>query len=762
MEKYVIELYEQLISQVKIYNPKSDLDLINRAFLFSYEAHKKVWRKSKELYIIHPLHTAINLTKIDADDASICAWLLHDVLDNKSYKINDILNNFWEEISNLVSWVVKLGDLYFTLDMNKKDIENLKKNLVLAWNDIRIFLIKIADRYHNLETLNYLQKQKRYRIARETQEIYLPIVNFLWVWEFFSQMHDLCFQYTNEDEYKKLDKIFWDTYKENKQKIIQAHNYLLKELQKEGIATINIEGRVKNLYSIYRKITKKHLNINEIYDILALRVITKNLGDAYLVLGIIHKLYKAKSDRFKDYISEPKQNWYQSIHTTVYDNEWNFIEFQIQTLEMSKLNKLWIAAHFIYKWFWIDYKNFPEWMKWFIDEKKLSFDQKLFIEKMKDEVVVWDIKCYDSEGNMYLLPKSSTLIDFAFTKSFENGSMFSGAFINSIEIDNPFYILKNDDKIILKKSNKIFLNYSIENYFQLKTDLARSGMKKIFEKHSKNKLIELWKYILDNDLETYWFRHFHANSTHIKNKIIKSFWVKNEQSLYLFIAIWSVESSKVVSKVASLYDKKIFDKKVSLKIYLKLKDFNILNNVTKIFYSLNLIIKEINYSDKKNHIIIKFEVDNSNTLDNLLSELKRIPNVLKIVRMFPFRLKMYYFLYFLAVSFLTGIIFFINIFDFSKYQKTLVLQWVLFWTSVFMVMIVFFVKHVVKTILPDLLRYKRFWLSLFLLNTYVFFIIFWEAMFLWFSLYFILYFFLTFFIYIIISYEYFKYRKYKN
>lgn len=762
MEVYVSRLYEKLKFEIWKYNPQYDIDFIEKAFLYAYKAHANTFRKSRELYITHPLHAAINLTKIEADDISLVSAILHEILDNKNYKLKDICDEFWEEVANIVDGVNKLWDLYYTVDMNKKDIENLKKSLVLAGNDIRVFLVKIADRYHNLETLDFLPKQKRYRIAKETQEIYLPIVNFLSIWEFLTQMHDLCFKHTDETEYKKLEILFWKKYGEHKNKIISAHNHIIEEFNKSWLIVVNIEWRVKSLYSIYKKIKIKNFDANEIYDVLALRVITKTLKDAYIALWIIHKLYKVKSDRFKDYISDPKVNGYQSIHTTVFDTDWEFLEFQIQTQEMAKLNKLWIAAHFLYKWFWVEYKNFPEWMKWFLEHQKNSLDQKLFLEKLKDEVIISEIKCFDVNGKFILLPKNSVLIDYAFQISVEEWNYFSWAFINWVSTQNPFSILKNEDIIKLEKSSKIYTHYKIENYFLIKTQKARDGVKMIFKKYSKNKLIELWKYMINSNLETYSYRHFHANSIKIRNTIIKSFWLKNENQLYLFLAIWSIDWDMVVKKIISLNDKKTFDKKVTLKMDLKVKDFNTINYTTKIFYNLNLEIKDISYKENKNCIVLTFDIDSNSTLIGLLSELKRAPNIAKITRIFPLRLTIYYLIYFISISVISSIIFFMNLFDFSKYEKTMVLEWVLFITSFLMVCIVFFIKYVVKTVLPDILRYKRFWLSLFWLNTYVFFIIFWEAITLWFNEYFILYFFLCFFIYIITFYEFLLYRKYKN
>ncbi len=762
MERYVEDLYEKLCDEIIKYNPYYNKQLVNKAFLFAYEAHKNQYRKSKELYITHPLNVALHLTKIEANEISIVCSLIHDVLDNPKYQLLDIEKNFWKEISWIISWINKLWELYYTQDMNKKDIEDLKHSLVSAWTDIRIFLIKIADRFHNLETLDFLPKQKRYRIAKETQEIYLPIVNFLSIWEFLTHMHDLCFKYTQEDEYKKLDKIFWKKYDYHKQKIIEAHNNLLKEFSKINLKVINIEGRVKSLYSIYNKIKNKNIDYKEIYDVLALRIITKDVYDAYIALWIIHKLYNVKNDRFKDYISSPKDNWYQSIHTTVYDENWEYLEFQIQTESMARLNKSWLAAHFIYKWFWVEYKELPDWMKGILDIQKKTIDSKTFFEKLTQEIIISEIKCFDVNWNYIILPKNSVLIDYAFSFSLDYWKFFSWAHVNWVYIEDPFYVLKNGDFVKLHKSNKIYIDYKIENFFLLKTKISREQIKNLFKKYSSVKSEELWKYLLNKSLENLWLRHFWANPSKIKKLVIKSLGLLEEKQLYLFIAIWSIDIDKIVNKVVSLSDKNDYKKEVSLKIKFKTKDFLSINNITKVFYDLDVEITKINYKNNKNISLINFVIDSNSNLNELLKELKRCPNVADISRIFPLRLKIYYISYAFSLFLITWIILLINFLDITKYQKNLFLEIVLFWSSFLMLFIVFFLKFLVKTILPDVLKYKRFWLSLFFLNTFIFFIIFWEILYLGFNMNFILYFLFCFFMYIMMFYEFLIHRKYKN
>lgn len=759
MEKYVEDLYEKLKNEIIKYNPYYNKELIHKAFLFAYEVHKNQYRKSKELYITHPLYSALHLTHIEADDISIACALLHDVFDNKNVTLADIQKQFWKEIAEIVEGVHKLWNLYYTLDMNKKDIENLKQSLVSVGEDIRIFLVKIADRYHNLETLEFLPKQKRYRIARETLEIYLPIVNFLSIWEFLTHMHDLCFRYTHPDEHKKLDKIFWKKYDYYKQKIIEAHNKISKEFTKIKLPIVNIEGRVKNLYSIYNKIKTKNIDYKEIYDVLALRVITKNTLDAYVALGVIHKLYNVKNDRFKDYISSPKENGYQSIHTTVYDESWEFLEFQIQTEGMARLNKSWLAAHFIYKWFGVEYKEFPDWMRGVLDIQKKTIDSKTFFEKLSQEIIISDIKCFDSNGNYLLLPKNSVLIDYAYSYSLDYGKFFSGAYINGVLVEDPFSVLKNGDFIKLHKSNKIYIDYKIENFFLLKTKIAREQIKNLFKKYSSEKLEQLGKHLLNTALENLWMRHFWANPGKIKRSIIKSFWLWDEKQFYLFIGIGSIEIEKILIKMNFLHKKDDYKKEVSLKIKFKTKDFLSINNITKTFYDLNVEIWKIIYKEKKNCILVSFVIDSNASLNELLKELKRVPNIANIIRVFPLRLKLYYIFYALSLFFISAIIFMINFLDITKYQKNLVLEIVLFGSSFIMIFIVFFLKFIVKTILPDVLKYKRFWLSLFFLNTFIFFIIFWEILYLGFNMNFVLYFLFCFFMYLMIFYEFLVHKK---
>lgn len=757
MEKIVEELFDKLNNEITKYNPYYNKDLINWAFLFAYEAHKWVFRKSWEPYIIHPLNTAINLTRIEADEDSIIWAILHDVCDNSEYSLSDIEKNFWQDVRKLVEWVIKLWELYYKTEMSKEEVDTLRKSLVSVWEDIRIFLIKIADRLHNLETLEFLPKSKRYRIAKETEQIYIPIINFLSIWEFMTEFHDLCFKYEDEKEYKKLFKIFGKNQESYERAIIEANNILEKELKKEKI-DFKITSRVKSLYSIHKKMKQKNLDVNEIADVLALRIITNKVQDCYKILWITHKIFKVKNEKFKDYISNPKENWYQSIHTTVYDNNSNLIEIQIQTYDMWKLNKSWLAAHFLYKWFWIEYWNMPSWMKWVLNIQKKSIDTKWFLEKLKDEVIVSDIKCMNYDWKIILLPKNSTLIDFAFEIWDKEWTNFESAVVNWNYIDDPFYKLKHLDYIKIKSWNKVNFDYKVESVSLVKTLKAREKLKEMFNKYSKNKTEDLWRFLINNELEVYSLKHFDNLPSKIKKASIKNFWLKDENQLYLFLWLWILDVKKVFDFIASFFDKNDFYNEVSLKIFTKTNDFTSINNIVNILYNLNIKTNKLNFKDKKNSISLNVSIDSTKELDNLLKELNRAPNVLNVIRVFPMRLKIYYLLFFISIISLSWLVLFINLVDVNQ-TRFFIIKWIFFGSIIFMIFILSFLKYIVKKMLPDVLKYKRFWLSIFLLNTLILWVVFWELYHLWFYFDLFLYWIFWSVMYWALMFEYFNFRK---
>ena len=338
---------EQIIEAVKEYNPDANVKKIREAYEFAAMAHAGMKRQSGEDYIQHSLATSLNLAKLRLDTPSIIAGLLHDVPEDTSYTLEDIKKKFGKEVVKLVEGITKLGTLkYRGLE---RYAENLRKMFLAMAEDIRVILIKFADRMHNLETLEHLRPDKRKRIALETLEIYAPIALRLGMGEMKGNLEDLAFPYVYPKEYAWVKKEAENKLKVEFKFIEKIKKIMQKELQAEGIEYISIHGRVKHIYSLYRKMLTRDKDIDKIYDLIAIRVVVKDIPECYRVLGLVHKKWKPLKGRVKDYIAQPKPNGYQSLHTTVFAEKGKIVEFQIREQKMHDLAEFGIAAHWKYK-----------------------------------------------------------------------------------------------------------------------------------------------------------------------------------------------------------------------------------------------------------------------------------------------------------------------------------------------------------------------------------------------------------------------------
>jgi len=352
---------EQIIEQLKKNDPNVDTDLIRLAYDFANKAHEGQKRKSGELYIQHPLNTALTLAQIRAEADVVIAGILHDVPEDTKYTLKDIEKNFGKQVAFLVEGITKIGTIKYR--GVERYIESLKKMFIAMGADIRVILIKFADRLHNLSTLDALPENKQMRIARETMEIYVPIAALLGIWYFKYQMEDICFQYLYPEEFKKLQyKYEIEQRLEDKKFIQKTKNILTPHLKTEKI-NFEIEGRFKSLYSIFRKMQRKDRKFSEIYDVFALRIVVDNIADCYKTIGIIHSIWKPKSHRFKDYIAVPKPNGYRALHTTVFGPRGKVTEFQVLTTKMFEESIYGIAAHWYYKNKKASLEKQPKWVK---------------------------------------------------------------------------------------------------------------------------------------------------------------------------------------------------------------------------------------------------------------------------------------------------------------------------------------------------------------------------------------------------------------
>ncbi|MFH1187520.1 MAG: RelA/SpoT family protein [bacterium] len=426
---------DDLLEIVKKNIPDADLNMIRLAYDFAEEAHRGQKRASGEDYIQHCLYTAKNLAELHLDQTMVIAGLLHDVPEDTSRTINDIKKNFGDDIANLVNGITKLGTIKYR--GIERYIENLRKMFVAVAADIRVILVKFADRIHNLQTLYALPHDKQIRIASEVIQIYAPIANRLGMWEIKGQMEDEAFKYLHPKEYAQIKDII-DPYYQKSAAILEEIRTKIDEISKKNNIEIKIiQGRAKHLYKIYKKLEKHDNDINKIYDLIANRIIVNSISDCYAVLGLIHEQWKPLKGRIKDYISQPKPNGYQSLHTTVFGPGGRPIEFQIRTKEMHEEAEYGIAAHWHYDetFHQGEHIKMPDkklgWVKELTKWKKSLDDNKNFLEDLKLDVFQNRIFVFTPKGDIIDLSEESTPVDFAYHIHTEIGNGCVGAMINN-------------------------------------------------------------------------------------------------------------------------------------------------------------------------------------------------------------------------------------------------------------------------------------------------------------------------------------------
>lgn len=470
---------ERVINNFKLAHPDTDPQLLKLAYDYAEKAHEGQFRKSGEPYIQHSLHTAFVLTQIKADLNTVAAGLLHDVPEDTSYTLENVKKNFGDDIYNLVEGITKLGKIkYRGIERYK---ENLKKMFLAMSNDIRVIFIKFCDRLHNLRTLEALPYNKQARIAKETLEIYAPIAELLGMWHLKWQMEDMCFKFLQPEEYNRLEQKYEIEKKAERNQFLQKLKNIIGPKLEENNIDYTMELRFKHLYSIYQKMKRKDRKFDEIYDVFALRIIVSTIDDCYKVLGIIHTLWRPKPNRFKDYVSVPKPNGYQSLHTTVFGPDGKNVEFQIRTRKMHEESNYGIAAHWYYKGEQNQInQNQPNWIKEILDIQKEIKNTTEFIDKIKLDIFRNRIFIFSPKGDVFELPENSTPIDFAYAVHTDIGNRATQALVND-KIASLNQELKNGDmvEIITNKSKK---NANQDWLKFVKTKKAREKIKQYSKK----------------------------------------------------------------------------------------------------------------------------------------------------------------------------------------------------------------------------------------------------------------------------------------
>ncbi|MFH1621404.1 MAG: RelA/SpoT family protein [Patescibacteria group bacterium] len=450
---------DSLLELIKSYDSTADLDSVRIAYDFAAEAHKEQKRVNGEPYINHPLATAQTLAEMKLPLNIVMAGLLHDVPEDTQKTLEDIRSLFGDEVTSMVEGITKLGHIKYR--GVERYIENLRKMFLAMAEDVRVVIIKFADRLHNLETLDAIPPRKQYRIALESLEIYAPIANRLGMGEIKGRLEDAAFKYVYPKEYEWMRNMSQTTTKQQENYLKIVMDRIRDDLVQSNVPFIEVHGRAKHLYSLYRKLLKNERNIAHIYDLIAIRVIVHNVADCYAALGVIHGRWTPLKGRIKDYIAQPKPNGYRSLHTTVFCDNGEIVEFQIRTQEMHDSAEFGIAAYWAYDEQKMVQKNTSssiDWVKQLADIQKEVSNKKQYIkslEEMKIDLFKNRIFVFTPKGDVMDLPEDSTPVDFAYSIHTDIGNMCSAAKIND-EISALDRTLKSGDmvEIIMDKNRK--------------------------------------------------------------------------------------------------------------------------------------------------------------------------------------------------------------------------------------------------------------------------------------------------------------------
>ena len=490
------QLYKELIDKIKTYHPSDDFSMVEKAYKLAVDAHKEQKRKSGEPYIIHPLKVAYILEELELDMETITAGILHDIIEDTPYTYEDITHLFSEEIAALVDGVTKLGKLSYTTK-EEAQAENYRKMFLAMAKDIRVILIKLADRLHNMRTLNYMTPEKQREKAQETLDIYAPLAHRLGISKIRSEMEDLCFKYLNPDAYFDLAAKIQKK-KEERDQFVQSMVQELQTKMNEAGIKGKVYGRTKHFFSIYKKMVNQNKTLDQIYDLFAIRALVDSVKDCYAVLGIVHTAYTPMPGRFKDYIAMPKPNMYQSLHNTLIGPHGQVFEVQIRTWEMHRTSEYGIAAHWKYKEGKANEKSSKAqkseeaklaWLRQIMEWQKDMSDNKEYLDTIKLDLNIYSTQVYafTPQGDVIQLTKDSTPIDFAYMIHSAVGNKMVGARVNNKIVPLDHKIQNGDIVEIITSQNSKGPN---RDWLAIvKTAQARTKIKQWFKKEEKEENI---------------------------------------------------------------------------------------------------------------------------------------------------------------------------------------------------------------------------------------------------------------------------------
>ena len=553
-------LYDELISKMRKYHPSDDLSLIDKAYRTALEAHEGQRRKSGEPYIVHPLCVGIILADLEMDKETIAAGLLHDVVEDTIMTNEDIEREFGDDVAILVDGVTKMSKLQYNGDKVEFQADNLRKMFLAMARDIRVIIIKLADRLHNMRTLKYQPPEKQIEIARETLDIYSPIAQRLGISKIKVELDDLSLKYLRPDVYYDLAQKIAQKRSEREEFVASIVREVRKHMEDTGIKA-QVDGRVKHFFSIYKKMVNQGKTLDQIYDLFAVRIYVDNVKDCYAALGIIHEMYKPIPGRFKDYIAMPKGNMYQSLHTSLISHSGIPFEIQIRTYEMHKTAEYGIAAHWKYK----EASNGQNpdlqeeeklaWLRQILEWQQDMSDSREFLQSLKGDLNLFSdqVYCFTPQGDVKTLPSGSTPVDFAYSVHSAVGNKMIGARVNGklVHID---YEIQNGDRIDIitsqnsKGPSRDWLNI-------VKSTQAKNKINQWFKQELKEDNIVRGKEIMASYCKSHGIRMSDLLKSEYMEEVINKYGFREWDAVCAAVGHGGLKEGQVINKMLELYEK---------------------------------------------------------------------------------------------------------------------------------------------------------------------------------------------------------------
>ena len=554
-------LYKELIDSVLKYHPSTDISMIEKAYKIASAAHKGQLRKSGEPYIIHPLCVAIILADLELDKETIVAGLLHDAVEDTVMTEEEIAAEFGDEVALLVDGVTKLGQLSYSADKIEVQAENLRKMFLAMAKDIRVILIKLADRLHNMRTLQYMKPEKQKEKARETMDIYAPIAQRLGISKVKNELDDLSLKYLEPEVYYDLKEQIAEKRSDREAFVQKIVTEVQQHMKNAGIEA-HVDGRVKHFFSIYKKMVNQHKTLDQIYDLFAVRIIVETVKDCYAALGVIHEMYKPIPGRFKDYIAMPKANMYQSLHTTLIGPNGQPFEIQIRTYEMHKTAEYGIAAHWKYKESSDGKKTVDQqeaekmtWLRQILEWQRDMSDNKEFMNLLKSDLDLFSesVYCFTPTGEVKALPSGSTPIDFAYSVHSAVGNKMIGARVNGklVTID---YKIQNGDRIeIITSQNSRGPSRDWLNL--VKSTQAKTKINQWFRNQFKEENIVKGKDLLQQSAKAKGIDYTAINKPEYQEKVMRKYGFHSWDDCLAAVGHGGLKEGQIIGRMYDAYRK---------------------------------------------------------------------------------------------------------------------------------------------------------------------------------------------------------------